>query len=425
MVKLSTMPNAENSISKEPIGLKQLYFTFMQDLMKHYHGPLWAYLQKHQELKENFTAFLLQPEKIITYFSSTHIGIEYLGPEFVSEIKGNGQMIGEVRDYSTEEGNILEKIVGFKYRPQLDKDMDLPLLNFTENLVLPTNKGLDKLLDLKWNFTALQDGLILPINAPCPTIRKNQFARLINCFFFDADETGLKTRHIKWLDLIPIEFDNTDPEMDKFIWEPGFMEQFIKADAEYIYPLPEGYKYEKLPKINRFIEIWGSDMNSEVDITKFLAKEENNFILTMRFGVKDIYPELICEWQSDKEREPIKPDFFLLNSDGYADIVEFKKPNIKNNSIVGKINRETFSAEINSYIAQTRVYEEYFDDPNNRKWFKERYGFNVHKPKRKLIVGRRYNFESEVWREIVADYRNIEIMNFDDLVDGVVVQFYK
>ncbi len=92
--------------------------------------------------------------------------------------------------------------------------------------------------------------------------------------------------------------------------------------------------------------------------------------------------------------------------------------------VVGRENRETFGAWLYSYIAQTRVYSEFFDDPNNRTWFEEQYGFKVHKPRRYLVVGRRADFEPEQWRSIAADYRDIELLNFDDLVDGVKVQFY-
>ena len=143
----------------------------------------------------------------------------------------------------------------------------------------------------------------------------------------------------------------------------------------------------------------------------------------MAFLARDIRHQVMCEWQSE-ERNPVKPDFFVIHPNGYANIIEFKLPFLKSNTITGKSNRETFSAEINSYISQTRVYKTYFDDPNNRNWFERKYGFKVNNPKRILIVGRRWHFNSEEWREIVADYRDIEILTYDDLIDGVVAQFY-
>ena len=97
---------------------------------------------------------------------------------------------------------------------------------------------------------------------------------------------------------------------------------------------------------------------------------------------------------------------------------------MKSSSIVGRENRESFCAQLNSYVAQTRTYANYFNDTNNRIWVKEKYGIDVYKPRRILIIGRRANFDREEWREIVADYNNFEVMTFDDLVDGVVAQFY-
>ncbi|GAB4032683.1 hypothetical protein GCM10028774_13920 [Spirosoma jeollabukense] len=113
-----------------------------------------------------------------------------------------------------------------------------------------------------------------------------------------------------------------------------------------------------------------------------------------------------------------------MQPNGYANIVEFKLPYLKSNLVTGRSNRETFSAEINSYISQTRVYKSYFDDPNNRKWFEAKYGFKVFNPRRILVIGRRWDFRNDDWREIVADYKDIEIMTYEDLVDGVVAQFY-
>jgi hypothetical protein len=143
----------------------------------------------------------------------------------------------------------------------------------------------------------------------------------------------------------------------------------------------------------------------------------------MRFSAKEIFHECLCEWQSS-EKKPIKPDFFVVGSDGFADIVEFKLPELKRAAVVGTNNRETFSSIINSYISQTRVYREYFDDPNNRAHIKATYGFDVYKPRRHLVIGRRWDLNNEEWRAIAADYQDLTIHTFDDLIDGVVMQFY-
>jgi len=400
--------------------IKPMVILFLQELMKHYLGPLYHYIQEKPHLINTVPGFLVNPEKVIVYVGKTHIAIEYIGSEIAKELNSKSELEVESHDYSTRKCNLLEQIIGFEYDSTSNIRIPLPPIN--ENLLLPTNKGFSKLSDLGWNFAAQNS--LMGFNTPAPEPTKGQFTRIINGLFFDADDTGLKSRHIKWLDFFPIYFDDSNEKVDSFSFSLEGIEKLVPHDAEYIYPMPNDYKYIQLPKINRFIELWGNSESSETDISSFLAKKENEFILTMKFGAKEIYSELTCEWQSE-DRKNIRPDFFVLQPNGYADIVEFKLPHIDKKVIVGSDNRETFSAWLNSYISQTRVYLTYFEDPNNRAWFEQKYGFKVHRPRRWLVVGRRNDFESDIWREIISDYRDIEILTFDDLIDGVVVQFYK
>jgi hypothetical protein len=400
--------------------IKPLVMEFLQEVMTHYWGPLHKYMEQNPHLIKVAPGFLINPEKVVVYIGRTHIALEYLGSEIAQKLKSSGNMEVAYHDYSTKECNLFEQIIGFEYDSTIDWNMPLPA--FSEDLLLPTNKGWDKLSDLGWNYTA--QNALMGFNTPSPRPEEGQFTRIVNGLFFDADESGLKSRHIKWLDFFPIYFDGSDDTTDSISFSVESMKNLVEHDANYTYPMPDDYKYIQLPKINRFIEVWGNSDNSETDITSHLSKDENKFILTMRFGAKQAHPELTCEWQSE-ERKDIRPDFFIEQPNGYADIVEFKLPNISKSFVVGASNRESFSAWLNSYISQTRVYATYFDDPNNRKWFEEKYGFKVYKPRRWLVVGRRDDFDSDVWREIVADHQDLEIMTYDDLIDGVVVQFYK
>ncbi|MHA4894833.1 hypothetical protein ACXZ1K_08785 [Pedobacter sp. PWIIR3] len=71
----------------------------------------------------------------------------------------------------------------------------------------------------------------------------------------------------------------------------------------------------------------------------------------------------------------------------------------------------------------TLIYRTYFLDPNNRTWAKETYDIQVHYPKRILVVGRRSDFNTDVWLVIINDYKDIEIMTFDDLINGVTARY--
>lgn len=388
-----------------------------------YWTPMYKYIQDNPHLVKTFPAFLLKHEKIVLYFGKTHLAIEYLGPVRIESLNSEGEVELTYHDYTQNYENFFEQIIGFEYDSTIDFEM--PLASYYEDLILPTNKGFDKLRELKWNFGAQRS--IIGLNSGKFIVPKGEFVRMVNSLFFDADDSGLKTRHIKWIDFIPVDYDDTGEKSDSIaIHFDIYTKDLVKHDANYIYPLPDDndFLYSKLPKINRFIEKIGNECTTEPQITTFLSLEEYSFILSMAFLAKDIYPQLICRWQNEK-RQNIKPDFFVLRADGYADIVEFKLPKLKTKTITGSENREAFSAEINSYIAQTRIYKEYFSDPSNRKWFENEYGFKVLKPRRILVMGRRWDFDNDEWKEIISDYNDVEIMNYDSLIDGVTAQFYK
>jgi len=395
---------------------------FAEALMKFYWKPIRDYLDVYPVLARTVPGFLVHPEKVIFYFGKTHLGIEYVGPERIDELPSSGFTVQfGAFDYTLSQEDFLEQIIGFSYDDS-SAQIDLALPPLFEGLLWPTNSGLSKLDELNWHFDA-QD-FVMAINTRSFSIPQGQFCRIVNGLFFDADDSGLKTRHVKWLDLVPLMFyDDSGDRYDRFGISFAPYEKLVEADCNYIYPLPEDFKGEKLAQINRFIELVANDKTTELQMTRLLSEERNNFILSMRFGAETVHSELACEWQSE-DRESIRPDFFVVQPNGYGDIVEFKLPKSDSSSVVGRANRETFSAVINSYVSQTRVYRAYFEDPNNRKWFESKYGFKVYKPKRILVIGRRWHFPTEEWKEIASDYQDLDIITYDDLIDGVVAQFY-
>ena len=274
-----------------------------------------------------------------------------------------------------------------------------------------------------WNYSA-QD-MIMWFNCPGFRIEPGQFARIIDSYFYDADDQRLKVRHVKWLDLFPCEhkFD-VDADHDDL----GFMffpepEQQALADARVSLRGVPDFQMDKLRHLNRFIELFCGAGVSEPDITQFLAQPESQFIIKMSFFCNAVYPEKECSW-AGHSKPAIKPDFFGEQPNGFSDIIEFKLPDFGGSATIGSPNRETFSAKINSYISQTRVYEEYFEDPRNREHVQRTYGMKVRYPRRYIVVGRRSMFSTEDWRAIQNDFRNLNIVTYDDLVDGVRSQLY-
>lgn len=389
----------------------------------YYWVPLYKYLSENPKLIKTFPAFLLSPEMITLHIGKTHIGVEYSGKETTNKLPPSSLLNVTYKDLTLSDSNYLEEIIGFKYDSSVDKNISLPLPQYSDDWVLPTNRGLDKLVELRWNWMAQNS--IIGINCFIFHVEEGKFTRLINGRFYDSDDSGLKTRCIKWIDFIPIEITPFDNETYQLRIKINELARLVEHDANFKFPLPhkDDFKYIKLPQLNRFIELLGNKETTEPQITKFLEATENRFILTMAFLGKEIFPQVLCEWQSEK-KEGLKPDFFIEKPNGYCDIVEFKLPELKTKTVVGKMNRETFSAEINSYISQTRVYKEYFEDPNNRSWIKTNHKITVRYPRRTLVIGRRWNFSSEEWKKIIEDYSDIDILTYDDLIDGVMSQFY-
>lgn len=404
--------------------INSFYLYILDEIARVYWVPLDKFLRDHTNLIKTFPAFLLEQEQIVFYLGKTHLAVEYYGRETTQCLPFEKQIEFTYHDLTDSDNNFFEDVIGFNYDSTTGvPGLFFPLPPFSEDLVVPTNKGWDKLLELKWNFDA--QSAILSINAPAFKVPEGEFCRIVNGRFYDADNSGLKTRHIKWMDFLPLRIVSETEIDHSFSISLTQLSRLTYNDAHYQYPLPpkSDFKYSKLPQINRFIELIGSGKESETALTGFLEKPENKFILTMGLMATGIHCQLLCEWQSE-ERDSIKPDFFIVKPNGYADIVEFKLPSLKSSSVVGKTNRETFSAELHSYIAQTRVYKTYFEDPNNQAWVKEKYGLTIRYPRRILVVGRRWHFSNKEWRDIIEDNKEIEIMTYDDLTDGVVAQFY-
>jgi len=401
----------------KPLTINGVILFLMKVLENNYFKVIFDEIYRNPDLENTIPGLIVNPDIVTIYMGKEHIAVEFSGSEVLR--KDFKERYGfEVRffDFSLNDGTLLENILSFE--ENYSNRLSPPIFGNVFDLVWATDNGYDKLRELRWNYLA-QD-MMLIMGSCIPTVVSGNACSLINSFFFDANEMGLKTRHIKWMNFIPVIYDDADSRHDTFKINEGLIRKIAIENAYTMYPLPEDYKNIHLPKINRFIELWGNEDTTEPQITKFL--EENSFILKMAFGATNIYAEKECIWQSE-QRKAIRPDFFI-ESPNRVDIVEFKLPTMKNNSVVGRENRESLCSQLNSYVAQTRTYANYFNDPNNRIWVQEKYGIDVYKPRRILIIGRRTDFNRKEWKEIVADYDNFDVITFDDLVDKVVAQFY-
>ncbi|MGN4719365.1 hypothetical protein ACTFQ7_26965 [Bacillus cereus group sp. MYBK226-2] len=372
-------------------------------------------VNENKKLKTTIPSFLLNPDKINIYIGKEHIGIEYLESDDSKDLSRENIRV-RCLDYSTAD-NFIEEIIGIKFDAG---GMQIPLDGVIEDLYVATIEATEILTDNNWNFLAQEMMFMLNVSG---VSLGGEFNRIRNSFFYEKNGDGLKVRNIKWLDIFPIEWkdsDSDDVEAELIVKFPDLPTLAIE-DAHYTLPEKLYFQYDKLKILNRFIELYNTEGISETEITRFLSNPSNQFILKMAFFGDSIYAEKECNWVGNEDKPAIRPDFFVSGTNGFADIVEFKMPKLKTNkAIVGKENRESFSAEIYSYISQTRVYRDYFEDPRNRELVKEIYGLQVYYPKRFLVIGRRWMFSPEVWRAIENDHSNLTIRTYDDIVDTVM-----
>ena len=170
---------------------------FMKAVFSYYTGPLYRIIEANPQLQETIPGFLINPESISVYIGKSHIAVEYTGSEVLQTLPtGQSNIAMQVSDFSMEDGNLLEQIIGFSN--DATSGMVPPLLPWNPDFLWATMRGYDKLDELNWNYAA-QNSLMF-MNACMPSPIPGQFSRIVNGFFFDADDFGLKTRacpHLK------------------------------------------------------------------------------------------------------------------------------------------------------------------------------------------------------------------------------------
>ncbi len=148
----------------------------------------------------------------------------------------------------------------------------------------------------------------------------------------------------------------------------------------------------------------------ESELQRFLELNPN-FLLGSDYQSLRSRVILPCEFGND-----LIPDFFLEPIAGrYWDIAELKLPNSLLS--VGRINRERFAHSVFEACAQVRTYANYFDDPRNRDLIQNRYGILAYKPRVCVIIGRRFELDDLVRRQVELDLPWVRIVTYQDLLE--------
>lgn len=329
--------------------------------------------------------------------------VEYIGPEILEDdsfsTTGMYQPKKNIYDFlGMEIGHI--NTVGF------------PCYQNIENMSFFIGNAIEELSNYFYDYTQLPSDLM--VNGFLDISQATEPIYLSNVNFFWTDLNGfLKIRHIDFMEIIP--FINGD----LYYHDDAGLANVADVILETEFP-----KYEvKLHKaLNEFIEFIHMEDISEPKITSYL--EKNPEILQIAFGAHRLNPQVILEWQYPTDKSDLKPDFLIEGMDGYADILEFKLPNLKSNPVVGTKERSHPSFEIDSAISQIDLYEEWCHQHINRDWLEKEKGIKILNPRRILVIGHSDNFPA-IDRQMLRRTRNIQIFTYDEFIELARFQVYR
>lgn len=121
-----------------------------------YWSKMYKYIVENNINHKDVNCFILNPESMAIYFGHKFIAIEYCGNPYLTDFEVVSRREIIIRDFTKGKlttKQFIEKIVGFKYDGTSGVTMPL-FSNVYEDLIIPTNVGMDKLVQLKWNFAA-------------------------------------------------------------------------------------------------------------------------------------------------------------------------------------------------------------------------------------------------------------------------------
>lgn len=157
----------------------------------------------------------------------------------------------------------------------------------------------------------------------------------------------------------------------------------------------------------------------DADVAEALVQrafEEHPVLLrAMNYDLAIPHPELRI---SDTEK--YVPDFIARNRvTELWEIIELKRPDTL--VLSNRTRRSEFYAEFRSYLSQCREYSQWFQEARNRKLFKRRYGIEMQREVRSLIVaGRSDGLDRRKVNDILlSDLARVSHVSFDDVVRTV------
>lgn len=135
--------------------------------------------------------------------------------------------------------------------------------------------------------------------------------------------------------------------------------------------------------VSELAELLGDKEVRERDLAAFFTTHPD--LLAKAVGaVGDVYVQIPL---GSGERV-LMPDFVIVSSEDADDsmIIELKHPSVPLVSTYKSV--PVVSRSVHTGVAQLRDYIRFFDDPAQRQWAHDRFGFDVYRPRGVLIAGR-------------------------------------
>lgn len=362
-------------------------------------------LASQPELRSNLNPAFPYPYKLRVGIINNCLAIEYIGPN------------NEDEDKFWCEGVYNEDINVYDFL-SIDiehlKCLSMPIQTNIENMSFFLGDSMTYLVDYFYDLTQLpyeylQLNGFIDFSAPTSPIFVS------NTNFFWTDKNGqLKIKHIDFLEIFP-----RGENGDVFYHDSHSLEEFAKFILNYKVPT---YKTRLHGILNKFIEFINLPDTTEPQITIFLS--ENPEILQLAFGVNELNPQILLEWQYKTHKDNLQPDFLPIRMDGFADIMEFKLPHLKGNPMVGKPERRHPSYEIDTAIAQLDTYEEWCSQQVNTEWLEKNRNIKIMHPRRFLIIGHSKDFLKDD-RARLRNIRNTTVFTYDEFIEMVRFQLYR
>lgn len=227
------------------------------------------------------------------------------------------------------------------------------------------------------------------------------------------------------------------PECDKY---EAIYEKFVESkNSRYISSVPAVSKYNVQIELEQFTVAYQELMDM---LNRYEAIDEKQWQEKIQNILQLLYPKYICCAREIKfygGKKDKQPDFLLVDANGFVDILEIKKADVR--MLTQYRNNYVVTREISGAIQQIEKYVFCLNSSDKAKecvskkltkFLPERVEVKIVNPQGILLAGRSNEFTNEQQKDfelIKRQYKHVaDIMTYDDLVqrlENIIVSLKK